>query len=377
MTLSMKEIRKRKNEAENLENREIMREWKWLMLTYGVSFTSCLRLKKQETSLKVKWTDDNGDPHNETIDADEIYNEDVYNKFLVWAGYSHQIIETENRDENGEVKQNKNGKISISRKLQVIWPSSFEDTDKLIDQLAVFITEVYPYKCDPKTFTFRTDKKYDPQREKYAHIKDTQKGTDWLEGTLSEPEGVTAITVGRRIMEAKYALYLVSDDDGFADPNVGLTISHNYGMNYKRSEIARFIYGIIEASSGLLSSAEGEAKLAQDIATALSERLGEIISELDIDKDKKLMLQEGAEDLIKEVILKKIKEARKKERNELSQMIVNGLFEEWYQIDEKAKPTPELIERVLERKIDSGERFKLIKQAQEEEAAKVRREKLA
>jgi hypothetical protein len=369
MVLSIKEIRRQKREAMSLEDREIMLEWQWLALTYGTSFTGCLRLKKLDASLVVKWIDDNGNLHEEVVDADQLYNEDVYNKFLAWAGYSYEIIRTEKPDKKGKIRKNV--------KIQATWPITFADTvDGLIAQFIEFATEVYPYKYDTENSKYLTEGKYDPGREKYAHIKDTQEGTEWLEGTLTT-EGVAVIIVGRRIMEGKYAAWNVSNDDGFADPNVGLTIAHNYGMNYRRSEIARLIYGIIEASSGLLSTAEGEMQLAQDIANALSDQLCEIINGLDIDEDKKLIFQDGTEALIKDTILAKIIEARKKEREQLAQQVVNGLFEEWYQIEEKAKPSPELIERVLAQKIGSGDRFKLIKEAQEEEAAKARREKLA
>jgi hypothetical protein len=369
MAFSIKEIRRQKREAMSLEDKEIMLEWQWLALTYGTSFTGCLRLKKLDTSLVVKWTDDNGNEHEEVVDADQLYNEDVWNKFLAWVGYSHEIIRTE--------KPDKKGKIRKSTKIQAVWPITFADTvDALIVKFIEFATEVYPYKYDTENLEYLTNGKYDPSREKYAHVKDMQRGIDWLEGTLAT-EGVAAIVVGRRIMEGKYAAYLVSEDDGFADPNVGLTISHNYGMNYRRQEIARLIYGVIEASSGLLSTAEGETQLAQDIANALSDQLDEIVNALDIDDEKKLTLQDSAKATIQDIILEKIKAARKKEREQLAQMVVNGLFEEWYQIDEKAKPSPELIEKVLAQKIGSGERFKLIKSVQDEKAAEARKDKLA
>src|SRR2546430_6506244 len=369
MVLSIKEIRRQKREAMSLEDKEIMLEWQWLALTYGTSFTGCLRLKKLDTSFVVKWTDDNGNEHEESVDADQLYNEDVYNKFLAWDGASHEIIKTE--------KPDKKGKIRKTTKIQAVWPITFADTvDKLIGRFVEFATEVYPYKYDSENLKYLVDGKYDSGREKYAHIKDTQEGEKWLEGTV-DAEGVAAIVVGRRIMEGKYAVWLISEDDGFADPNVGLTISHNYGMNYRRQEIARLIYGIIEASSGLLSTAEGEMQLAQDITDALSEQLCEIVNGLDIDEDKNAIFRDGAENLIKDVILKKITGARRKEREQLAQMVVNGLFEERYQIDEKAKPSPELIEKVLAQKIGSGDRFKLIKAVHDEKTQEARREKLA
>jgi hypothetical protein len=369
MTISIKEIRRQKREAASLEDKEIMLEWQWLALTYGTSFTGCLRLKNLDARFVVRWTDDNGDQHEESIDADQLYNEDVYNRFLVWTGYSYEIMRTE--------KPDKKGKIREYVKIKASWPITFADTvDELISKFIEFITEVYPCKYDTKDFKYLTEGKYDPSREKYAHIKDTRKGNDWLEGTVNA-EGVAAIVVGRRIMEGKYAAWIVSNDDGFADPNVGLTISHNYGMNYRRSEIARLVYGIIEASSGLLSTEEGEQKLAQNIANALSDQLCDIVDGLDIDEDKKLIFREGTEDLIKDTILKEIIESRKKEREQLAQQVVNGLFEEWYQIEEKAKPSHELIERVLAQKIGSGERFKLVKAVQDEIVQEVRREKLA
>lgn len=370
MTLSIRELQKQEEEATSRINKEIMQQWLWYALTYGVSFTGCLKISKADLGINVDWWDKDKKYHEETIHADRIYQEPVYEQFLIWAGYRGEVIISDVLDKEGNPKKDRKG--NIKRKVEgfkahekpAMYSNTAErnsDAPNLIDQLIHFITEVYPREYDPETMDY-TDKIIS-SREKYRHIETADQ--------KRKLRIIAEIIIGRRIMEAIYA------NDAFADPEIKLAISYNYGMHYKRDEIVALIRSIIDASADLLSPPqEKDEELAKDIINGLSEKLPDIVRGLSFDKDNKLIMQSEAQEVIGKVVLDKITSARKTELAQLSQQIVNGLFGLWQLIDEKAKPTPEIIEEILAKKYLSGERFRLLKNRTEEVTEEVKREEI-
>jgi hypothetical protein len=207
-----------------------------LNFVYGTNYADCLRMYGIPVSLKFEWVDSKGDTHEEEVFASNSINVSSKGKwekgkrknfemFLLWADYEE-------------------------------YPASFTGIkDNLVEKWYQWETG---YEADGK-----------PSRVNGKCIYITDSGDKkWLRQVIS-------IAVIRRIMEAKHALWLNNEDEGFCDPYVGQEMSKI--INFSSREIPK-VYEAINKSFAdtkvdLKMTDEDKKFLAQDIIDKLSKWL--------------------------------------------------------------------------------------------------------